>query len=892
MNSIKKVYMFNEGNAEMKMLLGGKGANLAEMTRLNLPVPPGFTVTTEACNDYYREGETLSEELKAQVASAIRELEKQTGKTLGSTDNPLLLSVRSGAYYSMPGMMDTILNLGLNDSTVEALSRNTGDRAFALDCYRRLLQMYGDVVLKIEHYSFEKVLAEVANSFKVQKSRLLPAEGWERVIERYKQIIEKENGLVFPQDPHEQLLQSIKAVFASWNNPRAIVYRRLNGIPDDLGTAVNVQSMVFGNLGDDSGSGVAFTRNPSTGEKQLYGELLFNSQGEDVVAGIRTPLPITALQEKLPDIYEQFSSICSTLEKHYRDMQDIEFTVEKGRLYILQTRNGKRTAQAAVKTAVDMVSEGICTKKEALLKVDPSQLVQLLHQRIDLSADLTPLAEGLPASPGAACGRVVFDANVAEKKHQEGEKVILVRSETTPDDIHGIVAAQGVLTSRGGMTSHAAVVARGMGKPCISGCEAVKIDSQANLFQVGDRVIKEGEIISIDGTTGRVYYGEVPLIAPKLSPEFELLLSWADEIRELRVRANADTPRDARKAREFGAEGIGLCRTEHMFLNPERLPLVQEMILAETQEEREAALVKLLPLQQGDFEQILREMEGLPVTIRLLDPPLHEFLPNLEELLVEVTRIKERGEGGKELRQKESLLKKVRSLKELNPMLGQRGCRLGLVYPEIYRMQVRAICLAVVALKKEGLEIRPEIMIPLVGHPHELKSMREIVEDEIAGVTAETGMEINYAIGTMIELPRACVVAGEIAEHAEFFSFGTNDLTQTTFGFSRDDAEGKFLPFYLRQKILPANPFMVLDRDGVGKLMSLAVAAGRETKPGLKMGICGEHGGEPQSIDFCHGLGIDYVSCSPFRVAIARLAAAQAVLKKRMSSQYIPVLYK
>ncbi|NMB40982.1 MAG: pyruvate, phosphate dikinase [Firmicutes bacterium] len=881
MSDDKKVYMFGEGNAGMKKLLGGKGANLAEMTRLNLPVPPGFIVTTEACNDYYRQGETLSEALKMQVAEALRKLEKQTGKTLGNEDDPLLLSVRSGAYYSMPGMMDTILNLGLNDSTVEALSRHTGNRAFALDCYRRFLQMYGDVVLKIEHNDFERALETIVKKYKVRRSQELPVEGWERVIERYKQIIEKENGKIFPQSPHEQLINSVSAVFGSWNNPRAKVYRRLNGIPDDLGTAVNIQAMVFGNLGESSGTGVAFTRDPSTGEKRLYGEFLFDSQGEDVVAGIRTPLPITVLREKMPDIYTQFNSICDTLEKHYHDMQDIEFTIEKGKLYILQTRNGKRTAGAAVKIAVDMVAEGICTKEEALLRVDPSQLVQLLHQRIDHTADLTALAEGLPASPGAAAGRVVFDANMAEKKHQEGEKTILVRPETTPDDIHGIVAAQGVLTSRGGMTSHAAVVARGMGKPCISGCEAIRIDADAGFFQVNGQVIEEGEVISIDGTTGRVYYGEVPLVPPDLSPEFKLLLSWADSVRTLGVRANADTARDARKAKEFGAEGIGLCRTEHMFMEQERLPIVQEMILANTAKERNVALDQLLPIQQSDFEQLLREMEGLPTTIRLLDPPLHEFLPNLEELMVEVACTKERGEIGESLREKESLLKKVRNLTEFNPMLGHRGCRLGLVFPEIYRMQVRAICQAVVSLSKEGQKANPEIMIPLVGHPNELEKMREIVQDEIDKVAAENGMKMDYPIGTMIELPRACVAAGEIAAHADFFSFGTNDLTQTAFGFSRDDAEGKFLPFYIQQKILPDNPFMVLDREGVGKLMSLAVDGGRRAKSALKMGICGEHGGEPQSIEFCYQLGLDYVSCSPFRVAIARLAAAQAAINTR-----------
>ena len=877
MSGVKQVYLFTEGNAEMKKLLGGKGANLAEMTRLGLPVPPGFTVTTEACVDYYRKGETLWPELEEEVAKALQALEKQTGKTLGGGENPLLLSVRSGAYFSMPGMMDTILNLGLNDKTVEALAKTTGNRPFALDCYRRFLQMYADVVLKIDHYHFERALDEVKKMFKVQPGDQLSEEGWEKVIARFKQIIE-DNRQKFPQEPVEQLLNSIKAVFESWNNQRAIVYRRLNNIPDDLGTAVNVQSMVFGNQGEDSATGVAFTRNPSTGEKVLYGELLFNAQGEDIVAGIRTPLPMSALKERMPSIYDQFDNICTKLENHYRDMQDIEFTIEKNRLFILQTRNGKRTAAAAVKIAVDLVEEGICSKEEVLLRVEPSQLVQLLHQRIDTTLALKPLATGLPASPGAALGKVVFDANDAELKNAEGEKVIMVRSDTTPDDIHGIVAAQGVLTSRGGMTSHAAVVARGMGKPCISGCEAVKIDPKAHLFQVGEQVIKEGDIISIDGTTGNVYLGEVPMISPELSPEFQKLLSWADEVRKLQVRANADNPRDARKAREFGAEGIGLCRTEHMFMEQDRLPIVQEMILAETKEERNKCLLRLLPIQQGDFEQLLREMEGYPVTIRLLDPPLHEFLPNLEELLIEVALLKERGDNPSLLKEKEYLLKKVRALNEFNPMLGHRGCRLGLVFPEIYRMQVRAICQAVVALMKEGLDVKPEIMIPLVGHPRELEIMREIVEDEAAKVKKEAQVEFNCPVGTMIELPRACVTAGQIAKHADFFSFGTNDLTQTTFGFSRDDAEGKFLPFYVQEKVLPDNPFMVLDREGVGSLITQAVTAGREQKKELKMGICGEHGGEPQSIEFCHQAGLNYVSCSPFRVAIARLAAAQAAI--------------
>ncbi len=878
----KQVYLFSEGSADMKKLLGGKGANLAEMTSLGLAVPPGFIITTAACNEYYRQGEVLTRKLMDQVSSALKELEKITAKKLGSTENTLLLSVRSGAYYSMPGMMDTILNLGLNDTTVEALAEAAGNRPFALDCYRRFLQMYADVVLKVKHYHFEKVLDEVKSS---SPNRQLDAGGLEKVIERFKQIIEKESREGFPQDPYVQLLGAIRAVFASWNNQRAVRYRRLHGIPDELGTAVSVQSMVFGNLGDDSGTGVAFTRNPSTGEKELYGEFLFNSQGEDVVAGTRTPLPISALKDSLPQVYEQFSKICDVLEKHYQDMQDVEFTIEKEKLYILQTRTGKRTAGAAVKIAVDLVEEGTSSREEALLKIEPAQLVQLLHRGIDPSVKLEPLAKGLPASPGAAWGRVVFDADLAEKRGLEGEKVILVRSETTPDDIHGIFTSQGILTSRGGMTSHAAVVARGMGKPCITGCEAVNIDVKGRFFQVGERIVREGEIISIDGTMGFVYDGEVPLIPPRLSPEFQLFLSWADQERLLQVRANADTPNDARKAREFGAEGIGLCRTEHMFMDPKRLPVVRDMILAETVEERKASLDKLLPMQQGDFEQILREMNTLPVTIRLLDPPLHEFLPNMEDLLVEVALMRERGETGRALQEKEKLLKKVRLMTEFNPMLGHRGCRLGLIFPEIYRMQTRAICLAVAALKKEGLDVNPEIMIPLVGHARELEIMRAIVVEEAESVAEETGVQFIYTVGTMIELPRACVTAGQIALHADFFSFGTNDLTQTTFGFSRDDAEGKFLPGYLQQEILPENPFVVLDRDGVGELMSQAVSQGRNSRPGLKLGICGEHGGEPNSIDFCNEIGLNYVSCSPFRVPIARLAAAQAVLREKMGGE-------
>ncbi|MGI5883060.1 MAG: pyruvate, phosphate dikinase [Dethiobacteria bacterium] len=875
----KQVYLFREGNAEMKKLLGGKGANLAEMTRIDLPVPPGFIVTTEACNNYYSQGETLSEEVRNEIGDALAELEKQTGKMLGDGENPLLLSVRSGAYYSMPGMMDTILNLGLNDKTVEALATASGDRAFALDCYRRLLQMYGDVVLKIEHDTFEGVFDEIRKALNIPLGERLTADGLETLVEKYKKIIHDKSGNDFPQDPLRQLLDSIAAVFASWNNHRAIVYRRLNNIPDDLGTAVNIQAMVFGNLGEGCGSGVAFTRNPSTGEKKLYGEFLFNAQGEDVVAGIRTPLPFTELEAKYPDIYHEFERICGVLENHYHDMQDIEFTFEKEKLYILQTRNGKRTAAAAVKIAVDMVSEGVSTKNEALLRVDPAQLTQLLHQGIDPSLTIKPVATGLPASPGAAVGKVVFDADIAERRGQEGEKIILVRSETTPDDIHGIVTSQGVLTSRGGMTSHAAVVARGMGKPCVSGCESLKIDAEGKTFHLGGQTVKEGETISIDGTTGNIYLQEVPLVPPQLSEEFSQLLSWADEVRRLGVRTNADNPEDAKKAREFGAEGVGLCRTEHMFMEQDRLPIVQEMILADSLEKRKMALDKLLPIQQGDFEGILRAMAGNPVTIRLLDPPLHEFLPNPEELLVEVTLLKERGNDKAALREREELLEKVGSHREFNPMMGHRGCRLGLIFPEIYRMQVRAVSQAVAALKKEGLEVFAEIMIPLVGHFNELERMRRIAAEEIEDVSRETGVELSLPIGTMVELPRACITADQIARYADFFSFGTNDLTQMTFGYSRDDAEGKFLPFYVKDEILPANPFAILDREGVGSLVAMAVRLGRESKPSLKLGICGEHGGEPSSIEFCHEVGLDYVSCSPFRVPVARLAAAQAAIK-------------
>ncbi len=875
----RQVYDFAEGNAKMRELLGGKGANLAEMTSIGLPVPPGFTITTEACNIYQSE-KCLSPGLIKEVEEHLQRLQQKTSKVFGSGDNPLLVSVRSGAAISMPGMMDTILNLGLNDKTVEALARQSNNRRFALDCYRRFIQMFAEVVLKVDHYLFERLLEQVKTEYQAASDMELEPQALEKVIDSYFVII-KDQGKTFPQDPWKQLLMSIEAVFSSWNNQRAIVYRRLNKIPDSLGTAVNIQSMVFGNFGNDSGTGVAFTRNPSTGEKELYGEFLLNAQGEDVVAGIRTPLPISQLNRTMPQVYEEFASIASLLEKHYRDMQDIEFTIERGKLYLLQTRAGKRSAAAAVKIAVDMVKEDIITEEEALLKVEPKQLDQLLHPRIDPEAELEALATGLPASPGAATGKVVFDADEAEKMGSAGEKVILVRPETTPDDIHGIVASQGVLTSRGGMTSHAAVVARGMGKPCICGAESIKIDIDKKTFSVEGVLVAQGDIISLDGSTGKIFKGEAPLISPQLSGELNELLAWADKKRVLSVRANADNPQDAAKARSFGAEGIGLCRTEHMFMGHDRLALVQKMILAETKENRDKALQKLLPLQRDDFIGIFREMKGLPTTIRLLDPPLHEFLPNLEELLVEIAVMKEKGESGQKLQQKHFLLKKVKSLAEFNPMLGHRGCRLGLVFPEIYAVQVRAIFQAAAKVMKEGIQVKPEIMIPLVGHYRELEKLKALVDKEAKAVQEEEGINFTYSVGTMIELPRACLTADKIAESAEFFSFGTNDLTQTTFGFSRDDAEGKFLPFYLQQKILPDNPFMVLDREGVGKIMKMGVELGRKTKPDIKLGICGEHGGDPSSIAFCHELGLDYVSCSPFRVPIARLAAAQAAIRHK-----------
>jgi pyruvate, orthophosphate dikinase len=874
------VYPFKQGNKSMKNLLGGKGANLAEMARIGLPVPPGFIVTTEACNLYLEKEEGLWPELKAEILENLKQLEKETGRVFGNKP-PLLISVRSGAVISMPGMMDTVLNLGLNPETVEALAKEAGNRRFAMDCYRRFIQMFSDVVLKVGHHHFENVLTKARKMKGVRTDAELGEKDLEQIVKDFLALVRKETGAEFPTVPLDQLFLAVEAVFASWNTNRAIVYRRANKISDSLGTAVNVQAMVFGNLGDDSGTGVAFTRNPSTGEPKLYGEYLLNAQGEDVVAGIRTPRPMEELKNDMPEVYEQFQQICGVLEREYHEMQDIEFTIEKGKLYMLQTRTGKRTAPAAVRVAVDLVREGLISKDDALLKVEPDQLEQLLHRRIDPEAKLEIIAEGLPASPGAASGKVVFEADRAQDLVQNGEKVLLVRPETTPDDIHGIIAAEGILTSRGGMTSHAAVVARGMGKPCVCGCEELQIDLDKKKISIRGVEYAENEILSIDGTAGQVFQGDVPLIDPVFSPEFHELIGWADQVRRLKVRANADNPEDAERAIEMGAQGIGLCRTEHMFMAADRIPVVQKMILATNLAEREAALAELLPMQQADFTGIFRAMAGYPVTVRLLDPPLHEFLPDREELLIAVDRLRREGDPEGRLREKELILQKVNALSEFNPMLGHRGCRLGLVYPEIYRMQVGAIFQALFALLDEGVaaeKLQPEIMIPLVGHRNEIEMMKKLVDQTAEAVFNETKRTIPYLVGTMIELPRACLVAGQLAEFAAFFSFGTNDLTQTTLGYSRDDSEGKFLPFYLQNKIIAANPFVEFDREGVGRLVRLATEEGRAAAAGLKIGVCGEHGGNPSSIEFFNQIGLDYVSCSPYRLPVARLAAARAVL--------------
>lgn len=879
---MQSVVPFHSGHAGLKQLLGGKGANLAEMTNAGLPVPPGFTITTDVCRSYYEAGMQLPAGLMEQVHQAMRELEQAKSQGFGDPAKPLLVSVRSGSVTSMPGMMDTILNLGLNDETVQGLAALTGNPRFAFDCYRRLIQMFGNVVFDIETYQFERLLHRLKQRFNVSQDSEVSAEGWIELIGEYKAVIRKEAVREFPQQVEEQLALAVEAVFRSWNNARAKVYRKVHQIPDEQGTAVNIQTMVFGNMGSDCGTGVVFTRNPSTGEPVLYGEYLMNAQGEDVVAGVRTPVPIAKLGEEMPLVFDQLVRTAEKLERHYTDMQDIEFTVEQGKLYLLQTRDGKRTAQAAVKIAVDLVREGVIDTGEAVNRIEPFHLDQLLHRAIDTDKPLHVLAAGLPASPGAASGVVVFDADTAEAWARAGRKVILVRSETTPEDIHGVLAAEGVLTSRGGMTSHAAVVARGMGKPCVCGCEALRLTDRAFAVTTADGeavTVREGDALSIDGATGRVILGEVSLREPELTGELQQLLAWADEIRTLEVYTNADTPEDAAKARSFGAEGIGLCRTEHMFMSAERVPVVQAMILAETAEERAEALAKLLPMQQEDFEGIFRAMDGLPVTIRLLDPPLHEFLPNMEQLVVERERLNGQPDAEPERKERlEKLLRKVRALHEMNPMLGTRGCRLGLVLPDIYEMQIEAVFRAVLSCLREQLDVRPDIMIPLVGHANELKRMRELVTRKAEEVLGEFASTFRYRVGTMIEVPRAAVTAGDIAQHADFFSFGTNDLTQMTFGYSRDDAEGKFLTHYVETKLLPDNPFQVLDRDGVGTLIEWAVERGRAVKPQLKTGICGEHGGDKQSIFFCHGVGLDYVSCSPYRVPLARIAAAQAQL--------------
>ena len=875
-NQGKMVYLFEEGRANMRSLLGGKGAGLAEMTRIGLPVPPGMTITTEVCRQYYKVGNRFPDGLKDQIQAGLAVIEQKTNKIFGDATNPLLLSVRSGAIFSMPGMMDTILNLGLNDVTVEGMAAATANRRFAFDAYRRFIQMFGDVVLEIPKHDFEELLTKRKEMQGVKFDQELTAESLTALVADYKKLVIDQSGRPFPQDPVEQLFMAVEAVFRSWNNERAIIYRNLNRISHDLGTAVNVQSMVFGNMGDDCGTGVAFTRNPSTGEKALYGEFLTNAQGEDVVAGIRTPRPISELKDQMPEMYKQFVQAADTLEHHYKDMQDIEFTIERGRLYMLQTRNGKRTGRAAVQVAYDLVQENILTPAEAIMKVEPAHIEQLMHRQIDPKAKLNVIAKGLPASPGAASGAVVFDADTAAKKAAEGIKTLLVRTETTPEDIHGMVAAQGILTSRGGMTSHAAVVARGMGKPCVSGCEALKIDYLTQTATVAGQVIKAGDMLSIDGSTGRVILGSVPVVDAIFSKEYEQVLKWADSLARMKVRANADTPEDAERARAFGAQGIGLTRTEHMFMGADRLPHVQRMILAESPAERAEPLSHIQKMQEADFYGILKAMHGLPVTIRLLDPPLHEFLPNYESVLVETIELRITGKDPARLAQQEVLLAKIRELHEFNPMLGHRGCRLGITFPDVYDMQVRAILKASMKLTKEGVKVLPEIEIPLTIDFKEMEFFKERIDAMAKEIMIQEKVHFEYSVGSMIEMPRAALLAGELAEISDFFSFGTNDLTQTTFGFSRDDAEGKFMEAYLEGKILKEDPFIILDRRGVGQLMRMAVEAGRTSKPDLLIGICGEHGGEPHSVEFCHQIGLDFVSCSPFRVPVARLAAAQA----------------
>ena len=872
--SKKYVHLFSEGDASMRNILGGKGANLAEMTRMGFPVPQGFTVSTEACTKYYEDGQKISDEILEQIYAALAETEKIVGKKFGDLENPFLVSVRSGARASMPGMMDTILNLGLNDIAVQGLAKKTNNERFAYDSYRRFIQMFSDVVMELSKKRFEEIIDEMKEERGITFDTEFSTEDLKEMVEKFKAFYKSEKGEDFPQDPKVQMIESIKAVFRSWDNPRANVYRRMNDIPYSWGTAVNVQAMVFGNMGETSGTGVAFTRNPSTGEKKLYGEYLINAQGEDVVAGVRTPNPIAQLENDMPEVYKEFTEIATKLENHYRDMQDMEYTIEEGKLYMLQTRNGKRTAASAIKIAVDLVNEGMLTKEEAILKVEPKQLDSLLHPTFvqDELKKADVFVKGLAASPGAACGKVYFTAEDCVEAVQRGEKVVLVRLETSPEDIEGMDAAEGILTSRGGMTSHAAVVARGMGTCCVAGCGDVKVDYDNSCFYVNDTKVSEGDYISLDGSTGNVYLGQIPTEEAKLAGDFETFMGWADEIRTLKVYTNADTPRDAKHAVEFGAQGIGLCRTEHMFFAEDRIAAIREMIVSKTVEQRKAALDKLLPMQRGDFEELYRVMGDRPVTVRLLDPPLHEFVPHTDEEIKDLAK-----EMGLEFA---DLKATVEGLKEFNPMLGHRGCRLAVTYPEIAEMQARAIMEAAVACNKDGLNVVPEIMIPLVGEVKELKYVKSFVVETAKKVLEENNMDFDFEVGTMIEVPRAALTAGEIAKEAEFFSFGTNDLTQMTFGFSRDDA-GAFLNDYYEKKIFESDPFAKLDQIGVGKLVRMAAEAGREARPEIKLGICGEHGGDPSTIDFCHRVGLNYVSCSRFRVTIARLAAAHAAVNNK-----------
>ena len=873
--SHKYVYLFSEGNKDMRELLGGKGANLAEMTRAGMPVPQGFTISTEACTQYYTDGRQINDDIQAEIYEYLGKMEEICGKKFADPENPLLVSVRSGARASMPGMMDTILNLGLNDVVVEGLAKFTNNPRFAYDSYRRFIQMFSDVVMELSKKRFEEIIDAKKAEKGVKMDTELDTEDMKDLVKRFKAFYKEEKGEDFPSEPKVQLMEAVKAVFRSWDNPRANVYRRMNEIPYDWGTAVNVQAMVFGNSGDKSGTGVAFTRNPATGEKALFGEYLINAQGEDVVAGVRTPSPISQLKNDMPEVYQQFSEIADRLEKHYKDMQDMEFTIENGKLYMLQTRNGKRTAAAALKVAVDLVDEGMIDEEEAVLRVEPKQLDSLLHPQFDGNAvkSAKVIGKGLAASPGAACGKVVFSAEDAKEWHDRGEKIVLVRLETSPEDIEGMVVAEGILTVRGGMTSHAAVVARGMGTSCVSGCGDIVVDYDKKQFTLGGLTIKEGDYISIDGSTGNIYAEAIPTVAASISGDFGRFMAWADKYRKLEVYTNADTPRDAKQGRSFGAQGIGLCRTEHMFFEESRIKAMREMIVADNTEDRKKALAKIMPYQQGDFEGLYEAMEGCPVTIRFLDPPLHEFLPTKEEDIQEIA-----GELGITVQR---LHEVIDSLHEFNPMMGHRGCRLAVSYPEIAEMQTTAVINAAINVTKKGkYNIKPLIMIPLVGEVKELKYVKDVVVETADRIIKESGISMEYEVGTMIEIPRAALTADEIAEEAEFFSFGTNDLTQMTFGFSRDDA-GKFLDYYYEKKIYESDPFAHLDQKGVGKLVKMAAELGRKTRPDIHLGICGEHGGDPTSVEFCHNVGLNYVSCSPFRVPIARLAAAQAAVKEK-----------